>query len=120
MMKLVLVENESDALRIHVGPDPQMVSSGLLLVEARRAVLRKRPSSLPRIDILLDRIRLIDLSEAILERASRLPDPLLRSLDAIHLATAALIRGEVDELLTYDDRLAEAARAQGIPTAVPS
>lgn len=120
LAKLVLIEDESDALRMHIGHDPHMVSSALLLVEARRAVLRMQPSALPRIDVLLDRIRLIDVSGAILDRASRLPDPLLRSLDAIHLATATLIREEVDELLTYDGRLAQAARSHGIPTAAPA
>jgi predicted nucleic acid-binding protein len=42
-----------------------------------------------------------------------------RSLDAIHLATAMLIRDDVDVLLTYDHRLATAAQAEGVPTATP-
>lgn len=60
------------------------------------------------------------ITEAVLESASRLPDPLLRALDAIHLATARVIRSDVDVLLTYDDRLAQAARSHGIPTAAPA
>ena len=120
LVKLVLAEGESEALRTYLGSDPDVVSSALLGVEARRAILRKRPSSLPRIDILLDRTRLIDVSNVILDRAGRLPDPLLRSLDAIHLATATSIRDEVEVLLTYDDRLAEAARALDIPTVAPA
>lgn len=56
----------------------------------------------------------------ILESASRLPDPLLRSLDAIHLATALTVRPEVDTLLSYDERLLAAASAHGLPTAAPA
>jgi len=51
---------------------------------------------------------------------SRLPDPLLRSPDTIHLATALLIREDLDELLTYDDRLAASARAHGLAVATPA
>ena len=55
-----------------------------------------------------------------IERASRLPDPLLRSPDAIHLATALLIREDVETLLTYDNRLAAAASEHGLVVAAPS
>jgi len=47
------------------------------------------------------------------------PDPLLRSLDAIHLATARLLGQELTALLTYDDRLAKAAADAGIPVHIP-
>lgn len=98
----------------------QLVSSRLLTVEARRGILRSRPAALPRLDTLLADVRQIDLSLPVIESASRLPDPLLRSLAAIHLATALLIRDDLEVLLTYDTRLAEAARAQGLATAAPA
>lgn len=60
------------------------------------------------------------MSPAIVESASRLPDPLLRSLDAIHLATAILLRSDLELFVTYDSRLADAAAAYGIPTAGPA
>ncbi len=115
-------EAEGPALRDHIRTfgEPGFVSSKLLTVEARRGILRKRPNALPRLDVLLADVLQLDITAAVIEAASRLPDPLLRSLDAIHLATALLIRDDVDVLLTYDDRLAEAARAQGIPTAAPA
>ena len=50
----------------------------------------------------------------------RCDDPLLPSLDAVHLATALLIREDVETLLTYDDRLAAAAREHGLVVAAPS
>lgn len=96
------------------------MSSTLLAVEARRGILRNRPSGLPRVDVLLADVALMGISDAVIERASRLPDPHLRSLDALHLATALLIREDVEALLTYDDRLAGAARAHGLSVVSPA
>ncbi len=100
--------------------DPGLVSSALVAVETRRAVLRQRPNGVPQADLLLSRVLQLDIEVAVVEKASRLPDPLLRSLDAIHLATALLIREDVEALLTYDDRLADAARAHGLAVVSPS
>nr|WP_300016509.1 type II toxin-antitoxin system VapC family toxin [Pseudonocardia sp.] len=119
-LKLVRDEAESPALRGLIGERGDLVSSALLVVEARRGVLRRDPRKLPEVDVALDRVDVLEMSGALLESASRLPDPLLRSHDAIHLATALLIRDDVDVLLTYDDRLAEAARTHGVPTASPA
>jgi hypothetical protein len=73
-----------------------------------------------RIDLLLSDVIQLDLSVAVLESASRLPDPLLRSLDATHLATALVVRGDLQALLSYDQRLLAAAAAHGLPTAAPT
>ena len=56
---------------------------------------------------------------AVVESASRLPDPMLRSLDAIHLATALVLREDLEALVTYDERLADAAGAHGLTVASP-
>ncbi len=121
-LKTVLAEPQSAALRTYLDdrPDAPLVSSTLLAVEARRGVLRHRPDRLPRVDVLLARLGLLAMSDAVVESASRLPDPLLRSLDALHLATALLIRDDVEVILTYDERLAEAARSHGIEVAAPA
>lgn len=119
-LKLVRDEAESPAMGQYIGDREDLVSSALLIVEARRGMLRKNPRKLPEVDVVLGRVDTVEMSAAILEDASRLPDPPLRSLDAIHLATAMLLRQDLDVLLTYDDRLAEAARALGIPTAAPA
>lgn len=119
-LKLVRDEAGSRAMGQYIGDREDLVSSALLIVEARRGMLRKDPRKLPEVDVVLGRVDTVEMSAAILEDASRLPDPLLRSPDAIHLATAMLLRRDLDVLLTYDDRLAEAARAQGIPTAAPA
>ena len=96
-----------------------LVSSTLLVVEARRAVLREAPDQLARTDLLLTRVDQVDVTRAILEAASRLPDPALRSLDAIHLATALQLQPGLETLVTYDSRLAVAADRQGLPVATP-
>ena len=115
-------EAEGPALRAFVrsATAPQLISSALLTVEARRGTLRASPRNLPRVDLLLSDVVTIAMSDVVIERASRLPDPLLRSLDAIHLATALLIREDVETLLTYDNRLAAAAREHGLVVAAPS
>jgi predicted nucleic acid-binding protein len=115
-------EAEATALRTHIAqmPEPRLVSSTLLAVEARRSLLRLRPDGLPKVDLLLAEVEQVDISTAVIESASRLPDRHLRSLDAIHLATALLIREDVETLLTYDSRLREAAEAHDLPTAAPA
>ena len=70
--------------------------------------------------MLLGEVETVDITQSVVESASRLPDPALRSLDAIHLATALLIREDLDALLTYDERLAIAARSHGIEVATPA
>jgi uncharacterized protein len=117
-LKTVWNEAESVALSEFIG-DRVTVSSALLAVEARRSTLRIAAEMLPRTDLVLADVRLVAISDTLLESAGRLPDPLLRTLDAIHLATALLIRTDVESLLTYDPQLAAAARAQGIPVAAP-
>ena len=59
------------------------------------------------------------MSTAVLESAGRLPDPLLRTLDAIHIATAVLIRDDVDVLISYDQRMLTAATTYGLPITSP-
>jgi len=119
LLKLVWPEPGSVELASFLGERRDLVSSTLLAVEARRGALRNNPAALPRVDVLLSRFDLIRISDPVVESAGRLPDPMLRSLDAVHLATALLLRAELDVLLTYDDRLAEAARAHDLPVAAP-
>ena len=120
LMKLVWPEQGTEAADAFIGDREDLVSSTLLTVEARRAAARVEPAALPRVDLLLGRVELIHMSDAVIETASRLPDPMLHSLNAIHLATALLIRDDLDVLLSYDDRLLAAASAHGLPTATPA
>jgi predicted nucleic acid-binding protein len=120
LLKLITPEEHSEALAAFVDGRVDFTSSALLAVEARRGALRRAPQTLPRVDVFLSGVELIAMSATVVEHASRLPDPGLRSLDAIHLATALLVRQEVEVLLAYDRRLLEAAQAHGLPTVTPT
>ena len=120
-VKLIRGERETPALQgfLTEHPGTPLVSSALLVVETRRAVLREAPGELARADLLLTRIDQVDITHAVLEVASRLPDPSLRSLDAIHLATALQLGQDLEALVTYDSRLAAAAKRQQLPVVTP-
>jgi len=120
-VKLVRAEAQSDALREYLAERPAepLVSSVLIAIETRRAVLREAATLLPRADLLLTRVGQVGLSHAIVESASRLPNPELRSLDAIHLSTTLLLRDEISAFVTYDKRLAATARNHRLPVALP-
>jgi predicted nucleic acid-binding protein len=118
-VKTVWIEAESTALAGYIG-DAETVSSALLAVEARRSALRAGARFMPRTDLLLDQMTLVDLTPTLLESAGRLPDPGLRSLDAVHVATALLLQSEIGAVVTYDRRMLAAAAAHGLPTAAPS
>lgn len=121
-LKSVLSEPQSAALNAYLTAtdSPEFISSALLTVEARRSVLRNDPTKVPRTDLALLRVEQIEVSGVVLETASRLPDPLLRTPDAIHVATALLIHENVDVLISYDQRMLAAAAAHGLPTASPA
>src|SRR5579884_2432397 len=62
---------------------------------------------------------LVRLDEPLLDRAGELEPRTLRSLDAMHLAAALAIGPELGAFLTYDERLAEAARGVGLTVHAP-
>ena len=120
-VELIWSERETEALRAFLAARSEalLVSSALLVVEARRAVQREDPAHTSRADLLLTRVGQVGVTRAVLEAASRLPDPSIRSLDAIHIATALQLRQELDALVTYDTLLASAAERQELPVAMP-
>lgn len=104
-------ETGSAALRRSLGAWPERVSSALAAVEVMRALRRARASAAVRrraADVL-DRIGLATIDEAVLAAAARRGPPDLRSLDAIHLATALSLAGDLGVFVTYDGRQARAA-----------
>ena len=120
MAKLVLPEPESAALWLAVGTLERLVSSRLGAAELRRACARTgyREAG-KRVDDVLARVLLVDVSAAILETAGRVEPAQLRTLDAIHLATALSLGVESVEMITYDIRLARAARQHGLKVRSP-
>jgi uncharacterized protein len=120
VLKLVHPEAESGALRTWLARhSDDLVSSALVRTEARRALLRNDPGALPELPAILAVIAQIPVSEAILDAAAMFPEPLLRSLDAIHLASAESIAA-VTAVLAYDKHLIDAARNAGLTVASPA
>ena len=120
VLRLVHPEAESGVLRTWLASHPDdLVSSALVRTEARRALLRNDPAALPQLPVILSVIAQIPVSEAILDAAAMFPDPLLRSLDAIHLASAQSIAA-VTAVLAYDKHLIDAARNAGLTVACPA
>jgi len=95
------------------------VSSTLLRVEVMRAVTRALPVAVPDARELLLAFDFISIDEGIIEVAMNEPDRTLRSLDAIHLATARALGDDLDGMATYDERLAVAAMAAGMTIISP-
>ena len=118
-VKLVVREPESRSVREFVGDRTARVSSRLLTVELLRAVQRANPRSLGQARSLLAVMQFVELDEGIAGRAAALEPAGLRSLDAIHLASALELGDELDAFVTYDARQADAARALGLPVASP-
>jgi predicted nucleic acid-binding protein len=119
VVKLLLLEKESMALRAYIG-DRGWASSALLRTELPRALVRVDPSLVPRALDLLAQVSLLIIDTHVLDTAARLSPPSLRSLDAIHLASALQLRDELTAFVAYDDRLLAAASALGMPIASPA
>lgn len=95
------------------------VSSALLRVEVMRAVTRVLPAALPDARDLLQAFDYVAIDDEVVDAAMNEPDRMLRSLDAIHLATARILGADLTGVATYDDRLAAAARDAGIAVIDP-
>jgi predicted nucleic acid-binding protein len=119
-LKLLFTEPESAALTNWVQAWPQQTSSRLLRLESFRAVRRYRPDLLGELRILLTGVDLVSVSDDLLETAASLEPLALRSLDAIHIATALTFMEDLGALVTYDRRMIEAAEHLGLPVASPA
>lgn len=95
------------------------ISSSLLRIEVMRAVTRASPVLLPDARDLLSAFGYIAIDDEIVEAAMAEPNRALRSLDAIHLATARMLGPDLTGMVTYDDRLAEAASEADIAVFSP-
>lgn len=119
-LKLVLAEAESVALIRWLEAWPERASSRLLRLEALRAVRRHRPDAVDEVRRLLVAIDLISVSDDLIEAAGSFEPLALRSLDAIHIATAMTLADALGALVTYDQRMIEAAQHLGLPVASPA
>ncbi|CAN5453036.1 MAG: type II toxin-antitoxin system VapC family toxin [Actinomycetota bacterium] len=123
LVKLAVHEPESGALisRLMTASDAR-VTSALSLVEVPRALRRAYPYQhlLERADNVLRAVEMIDIDSEILEMAEAVEPRGLHSLDAIHLATAVLLGPRETVIVTYDARLADAAREAGFVVESPA
>jgi len=121
LVKLFSREPESAALRGYLESRPHRAASTLARLEIARALRRSGagPEAHENIEFVLSRVVLMKLDAPILELAATLDPPELRSLDAIHLATALSLHEDLEALVTYDVRLAAGAEALDLPVASP-
>jgi predicted nucleic acid-binding protein len=119
-VKLVIEEPESHAIRHLLGSHQDQFASALVEVEVVRAVARVAPGNVAEAQRVVSQLPVVEPTETIRRHAAALDPPTLRTLDAIHLATALAAGDELDGLLTYDTRLAAAAAAHGLTVLAPS
>lgn len=121
LMKLVRQEDEGIALSQWLAghTEEPVVSSELGRVEVLRAARRAGDLVVAEARAVIDELDLVPLDRAVQDIACDIGDPLLRSLDALHLASALLLGTELTTFISYDHRLSDAARAAGLVIATP-
>lgn len=119
LVKLVIEEPESAALEDHLQGEPLLATSRIALIEVLRATSLANPAPEVRIAAgrLLASCMLVDVSDDLLRSAVSLTSATVRTLDAIHLASA--LRIDPDEFVAYDRRLLDAALADGLAASSP-
>jgi predicted nucleic acid-binding protein len=122
LVKLAITEPESAGLLSWLAAQPNLVrvASTVIRVEVPRAVWRAEPSALPESYLVIRRTTEIELSDEVLSKAAGVKPVTLRAIDAIHLASALVLRRELTAFVSYDKRLLAAAKEAGLPTASPA
>lgn len=120
IVKLAVAEAESAALRRYLRRRRPLVSSALARTEVGRALLPFGAVAVRRGADVLARMDLVRVSDRLLDAAADLQPAELRSLDAIHLATAQQLGASLAKVVTYDERMSLAARALGWSVVAPS
>jgi len=121
LLKLVRAEAETEALRtwLTVHHEQPLVTSEVGRVEVLRAARRVGRRVHAEARVLVNDLDLVPLGRAVQDLASDIGDPLLRTLDALHLASAVLLAEHLTAFVAYDHRLADAAQAEGLVVATP-
>jgi predicted nucleic acid-binding protein len=120
LVKLAVREPESTALRRYLGRRRPLVSSALARTEVTRALLPLGPDAVRRGRDVLARIDLLRINDRVLDAAGLLAPADLRSVDAIHLASAEQLGSDLRVFVTYDERLATAAAGRGFRVIRPA
>lgn len=119
LTKLILDEPDSLAMRRWYMESDRVLCSRIGIVETHRAVARGQPDP-AHLDVILRSLEVVELDTEIARRAAMVAPQSLRTRDAIHIASAAALAAELDAFVTYDDRLASAARNVGLPVVRPA
>lgn len=119
LVKLALPEPESEALRQSFDGLERLVTSELAITEVGRAALREGEAAATRARAALLKVDMVAVDRPTLERAAQLQPRTLRSLDAIHVATALALETADVVFYSYDRRTIEAAAANGLTVASP-
>ena len=122
VVKLVHAEAESQALRdwLSLRSSLDWTSSALIEVETVRALARHAPEAISRLPPILDLMMLVEITPEVRALAQQVTPPAVRTLDAIHLATALRMSEQLTSFVTYDRRLADAATAAGLAVDSPA
>lgn len=121
LVKLIVTEAESDALRGFLSGGPMLVSSRITAVEVRRVAARQRERHIDeQVQSVMEGVLFVEVDQPMALAAGAVPPPSLRSLDAIHLASALSVADELDAVVTYDARLADAAHRAGLTVVAPA
>ena len=120
LVKLAVREPESAALRRYLGRRRPLVSSALARTEVVRALLPLGSDAVRRGRDVLARVDLMRINDRVLDAAGLLAPADLRSLDAIHLASAEMLGSDLRAFVTYDERLATAAAGRGFRVVRPA
>lgn len=119
LVKLLLPEDETDALRDALPQWRRGATSRIAAVEVLRAVRRRDSAVESQAMRLLSRVSLVRIGDRILIGAAALRPPELRAIDALHVASALRLGSALAAFVSYDQRQLEAAEALGLPTASP-
>ncbi len=121
LVKLVVAEPETASLLTWLRLDERgPTSSELARTELLRAVRRVAPERMLQARAVLDAVVLLEVTTPVLEHAGELAPAALRSLDALHLAAALALGDDLEAVVTYDDRLGDAASAHGLRVLSPA
>lgn len=122
LVKLVIEEAETDALRAWLAKlsGVPRLSSSLIRVEVPRSILRRSPAAVLHGRRIVARVRRVAMTNEVLDVAAMMQPTLVRSLDAIHLASALTVHDRLTAFVSYDRRLIDAASGVGLPVTSPN
>jgi predicted nucleic acid-binding protein len=120
LAKLIMAEAETAAFQAWAAVHAQgAVTSAITSTELERAVRREAPERLSAVATVLSALHRLAVSSEILARAGELKPADVRTLDAIHLASALAVKADLEGVVTYDARMATAAQGLGLVVATP-